>query len=303
MLEISIRQLEAFVATVEFCSFTRAAEELHLTQSTISLHIRALEELLQARLIERGAHRKVALTEEGKQVYFSAQEILEKARLLQERKGEGEQKLLKIGTSTVPAQYLLPKLLSAFTVKHPEARYLLRRGDSDHILSCLNSGEIRLALIGHRSEDKTLSYAQIAEDHLVLITPNNEHFRSLQAEGKKANDLLNYPLIARLESSGTQHAAQKFLQQLKAEPPIIARMDNPETIRMSVSEGIGCAIVSDLSVSSEIQAGKLLSFPFVGIDDSRKLFLAWPKGTVLSPIESKFIQFVKSKTGDILSLK
>ena len=133
MLDISIRQLEVLVATVEFCSFTRAAEELHLTQSTISMHIRALEELLGVRLIERGAHRRVTLTEDGKRVYLAAKDILEQVQKLQSLQEEGERDVLKIGTSTVPAQYLLPKLLSGFTKKHPNARYILRRGDSDHI--------------------------------------------------------------------------------------------------------------------------------------------------------------------------
>ena len=103
MLDISIRQLEAFVATAEYCSFTKAAEALHLTQSTVSMHIRTLEEILDARLIERGARRKVLLSEEGKQVYYAARDILGRAEALQERRTEGDQEPLRIGTSTVPA--------------------------------------------------------------------------------------------------------------------------------------------------------------------------------------------------------
>ena len=72
MLEINLKQLEAFVTTAEYASFTKAAEALYLTQSTVSAHINALEEILQMRLIQRGARRRVQLTPEGKQAYNMA---------------------------------------------------------------------------------------------------------------------------------------------------------------------------------------------------------------------------------------
>ena len=122
MLDISIRQLEVFVATAEYCSFTKAAEDLHLTQSTVSMHIRTLEEVLGACLIERGARKKVILTEEGKRVYSMAKDILSRVDALQEHRTEGGEELLRIGTSTVPAQYLLPKLLSGFLKKHSRVK-------------------------------------------------------------------------------------------------------------------------------------------------------------------------------------
>ena len=303
MLDISIRQLEVLVATVEFCSFTRAAEELHLTQSTISMHIRALEELLGVRLIERGAHRRVTLTEDGKRVYLAAKDILEQVQKLQSLQEEGERDVLKIGTSTVPAQYLLPKLLSGFTKKHPNARYILRRGDSDHILESLKKGEVRIAFTGRKEGDSSLHFQQIAEDKLVLVTNTSSLYSNLAAQGVAANDLLTLPMIARTEGSGTQHAAQAFLQQLNANPPIIARMENPETIKMSVMEGMGCAILSNLAVADEVQAGKMLSFSFTGIDDSRKLYVAWQKDAVLQPLEQKLIQYVRTRTSDILLSK
>ena len=80
MLEINLKQLEAFVTTAEYASFTKAAEALYLTQSTVSAHINALEEILQMRLIQRGARRRVQLTPEGKQAYDMAKEIINRCR-------------------------------------------------------------------------------------------------------------------------------------------------------------------------------------------------------------------------------
>ena len=206
MLDISIRQLEVFVATAEYCSFTKAAEDLHLTQSTVSMHIRTLEEVLYACLIERGSRKKVILTEEGKRVYSIAKDILARVEALQEHRTDGGEELLRIGTSTVPAQYLLPKLLSGFLKKHSRVKYILRRGDSEHILECIRKGEVRIGLTGYKNGDRSLIFQEIARDHLVLITENNEAFRTMQAEEKTGKDLLDLPMIAREESSGTQHA-------------------------------------------------------------------------------------------------
>ncbi len=301
MLDISIRQLEVFVATAEYCSFTKAAEDLHLTQSTVSMHIRTLEEMLGACLIERGARKKIILTEEGKRVYSIARDILYRMEALQERRSEGQEEPLRIGTSTVPAQYLLPKLLSGFLKKHPSARYILRRGDSEHVLNCLQKGEVRIGLTGYKNGDRSLIFQEIARDHLVLITENSDGFQSLYREGKHGQDLLHLPMIAREESSGTQHAADAFLQRLGVkEPHIVARMDNPESIKMSVEEGIGVSLISDLAVSAEVRQGKLLAFSFTPQPEERKLYIVWRKDALLSSTELRFIQYVKARTSDIL---
>ena len=301
MLDISIRQLEVFVATAEYCSFTKAAEDLHLTQSTVSMHIRTLEEVLGACLIERGARKKVILTEEGKRVYSMAKDILSRVDALQERRTDGGEELLRIGTSTVPAQYLLPKLLSGFLKKHSRVKYILRRGDSEHILECIQKGEVRIGLTGYRNGDRSLIFQEIARDHLVLITENSEAYRAMQAAGNTGKDLLDRPMIAREESSGTQHAADAFLQKLGVtEPNIVARMDNPESIKMSVSEGIGVSLISDLAVSAEVKAGKLLAFPFSPQAEERKLYVVWPRDALLTSAELRFVQYVKAQTSAIL---
>lgn len=301
MLDISIRQLEVFVATAEYCSFTKAAEDLHLTQSTVSMHIRTLEEVLGACLIERGARKKVILTEEGKRVYSMAKDILSRVDALQERRADGGEELLRIGTSTVPAQYLLPKLLSGFLKKHSRVKYILRRGDSEHILECIQKGEVRIGLTGYRNGDRSLIFQEIARDHLVLITENSEAYRAMQAAGNTGKDLLDRPMIAREESSGTQHAADAFLQKLGVtEPNIVARMDNPESIKMSVAEGIGVSLISDLAVSAEVKAGKLLAFPFSPQAEERKLYVVWPRDALLTSTELRFVQYVKAQTSAIL---
>lgn len=144
MLDISLRQLETFVAAAEYGSFTRAAERLHLTQSTVSMHIQALEQALGAQLILRGARKRFALTDEGKRVYTAAKDILSRCEALQELRESVGGDALRIGTSTVPAQSLMPRLMAGFLQQHPGVSFLLRRGDSEEVRVLLEQGEVRI---------------------------------------------------------------------------------------------------------------------------------------------------------------
>ena len=137
MLEINLKQLESFVATVEHSGFTAAAAALYLTQSTVSAHVSALEQTLGVPLLVRGARRPVTLTPEGQNVYVQAREILNRCERLQAL-GPAEQPPLRLGASTAPGQGLLPELLTGFLQRCPDSRYVLLRGDSARIHSlCL----------------------------------------------------------------------------------------------------------------------------------------------------------------------
>ena len=104
MLDINLRQLEVFAVTAEYGSFTRAADVLYLSQSTVSSHIRGLEETLGTPLFDRSARRKVVLTEEGKRIYPTVREIVDRCRRLQDALPETAGTILTVGASTVPAQ-------------------------------------------------------------------------------------------------------------------------------------------------------------------------------------------------------
>ena len=119
MRDINLKQLEVFVTTAEYGSFTRAADVLYLSQSTVSSHIRSLEETLGVLLFDRAARRRVALTEAGKRIYPTAREIVDRCRALQSNLPEREGNLLTGGVSTVPAQYLIPRLLADFSRQRP----------------------------------------------------------------------------------------------------------------------------------------------------------------------------------------
>ena len=302
MLEINLKQLEAFVTTAEYSSFTKAAEALYLTQSTVSAHISALEEVLGVRLIQRGSRRRVQLTAEGKQAYDMAKEILNHCQSLQNLGTTLEQCQLVVGASSVPSQYLVPELMSGFLTENPDSRYVLQRGDSDRIHQLLKQGDARLGFVGSANDRENYNYHVISDDRLVLITPNTEHYRKLKSSGTSGRLLLNEPMILREVSSGTRKAMEAYLNRLGVPVRslnLVAQIDNTEAIKSSVSRGIGVSVVSELTVREELESGKLLSFDLDSGGVYRNIYLTWRKGITLTGAEKKFVEYVQSQSDKV----
>ena len=302
MLEINLKQLEAFVTTAEYSSFTKAAEALYLTQSTVSAHINSMEQILGVRLIQRGSRRRVQLTPEGRQAYDMAKEILNRCQTLQNLGSSIEQCQLAVGASSVPSQYLVPELMSGFLSRHPDSRYVLQRGDSEKIHLLLKQGDVRIGFVGAAQDREHYNYHVVVGDRLVLITANNEHYRRLKAAGTSGRMLLREPMILREASSGTRKAMESYLSRLGVSVRslnLVAQIDNTEAIKSSVIRGIGVSVVSELTVREELESGKLLSFDLDSGGLFRSIYLCWRKDITLTSVEKKFVDYVKTQSEDV----
>ena len=297
MTEFSLKQIEVFVAVAEHGSFTRASEELYLTQSTVSAHIQALEQALGTALFVRQTRRQVHLTPEGEMIYPAAKKILADCRSLSELVQREESDLpLQLGASTVPGQYLLPDLLAGFMKKYTDCRYFLRRGDSAEIHRLLRQGEIRLGFVGAALEPDTFVYTPLAEDRLVMVTENSPRYRRLQQEGIPGKSLLSEPTVAREEGSGTDREIQNYMGRLgfpQEKLQIVARVDDPETIKRMVAQGVGVSILSALAVQREVNDGRLLTFDLDKEGLRRKIYLISRKDIIYTRMEQRFIDYVK----------
>lgn len=298
MLKINLKQLEAFVATAEFSSFTKAAEELFLTQSTVSSHINTLEAALDIRLIQRSARQRVSLTPEGELVYREARDILDRCLALQDLKKQDRENQLVIGASSVPGQCLMPEIMADYLALCPDCHYVQLRGDSMRIHEFLAQRKANLGFVGIAANPREYFYHPVAEDRLVLITANKEPYRTLHRQGASGLDLLEMPMILREPNSGTRQEMERYLRNLQITPEalnIIAQIDNPEAIRSSVSRGLGVSIMSVLAAREYLLSERLLSFELGSQGAFRKIYLAWRKDVLLNPAEQKFRDFVQSR--------
>lgn len=241
MNDISLKQLEIFVAVVEYGGFTRAAEELFFNQSTVSAHISLLEQALGKELFVRSNRRHVRLTKEGEQVYPIARRVLNDCAALRTLFSDADSApVVALGASTVPGQYLVPGYLAAFLKREPEFRYSLRRGDSEQVHRMLKSRQIAVGFVGAVSEPENVDYFPLYDDRLVLAAPNNEHYRMLRERGVYGRELLlEEPFVSREEGSGTDTSLQNYLRTLGLSHDmlhVVARVDDPEAIKQLMAK-------------------------------------------------------------------
>ena len=297
MIDISLKQLEVFVAVAEYNSFTKAAEALYLSQSTVSSHIKNLESALNTVLFCRAAHKKMELSEDGRRIYSIVKEILERCEALQECLDRTDKTpLLTVAASTVPAQYLLPRLLAEFSRKIPDCHFLLKRGDSLRVHEMLSAGEAQVGFVGLKMDERKFAYFPILRDRLVLITANDEPYRSMSPDsGEKL--LLSQSVIAREEESGTWQMTTAWLCRRNILPDslrIVARMETPEAIRRSVAQGMGVSVISSLAAEEDVSAGKLLQFELGEETLWRQIYAVCPRHSKgQPPMVGKFQKFLE----------
>ena len=296
---MNLKQLEAFVQVAEGGSFSRAAKELYLTQPTISAHIASLEKELNVRLFIRNT-KEVSLSEDGKELYKYAKPMMDLEHKIEERFGSGEEPgkhCITIAASTVPAQYLLPAILKRYNEKYPEEQLKILEMDRAKVVLRVIDHMVDVGLTGTTLEKKHCRYVPFYKDQLVVITPNTEKYRKLQAES--ADDIswiCQESFIMREEGSGTRKEAEKQFARagISVEKlDVIASIENQETIKKSVSQGLGISVLSALASKDEVEEGHILAFPIPGADSGRNINLVYNKNYQLSRSAERFIRIVK----------
>lgn len=298
---MTFRQIELFVAISETGSFSRGAETVLLTQSTVSQHMAALEDELGTELFDR-LGRGVVLTSGGKKFLLHARRILaERDTLLQSMSGfRGiENTILTIGASNIPANYLIPPLLARLKEQYPGITLNTITGDTRSIIACLERAEIELAVVGNRMTTKTVDFVPLMTDSLVLIVGSNHRWRN-KAFISLA-ELMAEPIVVREEGSGTGQTLDAALRRTGHNPhdlKVGARLGNNEAVLQAVASGFGCAFVSELSLRSNLAPNSLHK---VGIDDfaiDRQIWLATLKSRSLSPATLAFEEVLRSHYQD-----
>lgn len=294
---MNLKQLEAFVQVAEGGSFSKAAKALFLTQPTISAHIASLEKELDTRLFIRNT-KEVDLSEDGKELYKYARQMVELERKIEERFGkkeEEEKQCITIAASTIPAQYLLPGILLKFREKYPDEQLKIMETDSSEVITQIIDHIVEIGFTGTVLEKKHCKYIPFYKDELAIITPNTEKYQRLKKiEG--IDWLKGEQLILREEGSGTRKEAEKQLRAAGIEMEalsVIASIENQETIKRSVKQGLGITILSRLAAEDEEREGRLLTFPIPGADAGRDINLVYNKNYQLSHSAERFIRVVK----------
>lgn len=297
-IDMDIKELEAFVYVVENCSFSRAAELLHLTQPTISSHISALERKLGIKLVVRTT-KETYPSDAGKLLYGYAKEILqvrENAAIALKNFSKEMRGTITLASSTVPSQYYLPRMLQNFHEKYPDISFNIQMEDSPKVVEMVVSRSVEIGFCGTRIENHKCIPQEFASDCMAVITPNTEKFRAYAGGELPREVLVGETFISREKSSGTYQSAKEIFARMGidiAQMHTAIEVRSSESVKQMVAEGLGIGVISLSAARDYVQFEKVLAFPFAEESLRRKLYIVKHKNSILSPIAQTFYDYAR----------
>lgn len=291
-------QLNIFLKVIELKSFSKAGKAVHLSQPTISSHIKDLEDYLGCKLIDR-LGKEAAPTKSGELLYSYAKKLINLKDETEAAMAEFQGAIkgtLKIGGSTIPGGYILPRIIGGFIKKFPGAKISLNISSTDEIISHILSGDFELAVVGAQTSDKKIWQEKIIEDELCLIIPPDHPWTGKGSVS--AEELSKEPFIMRETGSGTMksffsHMEEKGISRENLN--ITAEMGSTEAVKEAVKSGLGVSIISRLAAASEITSGSFSAMDIEGIRLSRSFYLTGHSERTQSPICRAFRDFVQER--------
>jgi len=300
MKHVTLRQLKVFEAVARHLSFSRAAEELHLTQPAVSMQVKQIEEQAGLPLTEM-VGKKVYLTAAGEEVARHARRIAQQLREAEESldaiKGVRGGRLA-IGVIST-AKYFAPRLLAEFRRRKPGVEIDLRVHNRETIVRQLADNEIDLAIMGQPPQE----FATVAEafaDHPLVIVAAPDH--PLAQRKQIAPALLGEEtFLIREPGSGTRAAMERYFADSGIAPHHLMEMVGNETIKQAVMAGLGLAFISAHTVSLECEVGRIVKLPVVGTPVVRRWFVVHRAEKELLPVAETFRAFLLAEAPALLA--
>jgi DNA-binding transcriptional LysR family regulator len=292
------RQLSAFCAVVERRSFSRAAEQLGVTQPAVSLQIRSLEKRLGHRLLDRSG-RRVEPTEAGQRLYRSAQRLLAlEEQLLQELGEEAEGELtgrLEIGASTGPGGTVIPLVLGEFQRLHPKVHVALSVFDTQRVVEQVARRELELGVVGAALRHRGVVFEPFFRDEVVLACPAGHRFAGRTIT---LDELREEPLVLMQEGAGVR---QIIDEELRERGVRLRDLDTPlelglqESARTAVLGGLGLTFISRNAIEVDLASGTLATARVEGLEPAREILLVRSAGRTETRAAQAFVDFARKR--------
>ncbi len=291
MKHVTLRQLKVFESVARHLSFSRAAEELHLTQPAVSMQVKQLEEQAGLPLTEM-VGKKVYLTGAGEEIARHARRIAQQLR----EAGEAIDAIkgvrggrLSIGVIST-AKYFAPRLLAEFLRSKPGIELNLRVNNRETVVRQLADNEIDLAIMGQPPQEFT-TVSEAFADHPLVIVAAPDHPLA-KARHITPAELNAQTFLIREPGSGTRATMERFFADAGIAPQHVLEMVGNETIKQAVMAGLGLAFISGHTVSLECEVGRLVKLPVAGTPVTRRWFVVHRADKELLPVAETFREFL-----------
>jgi len=281
---MDLRQLETFARIAELKSFTKAADQLCLTQPTVSKQVLDLERYFDVKLIDR-TKRSMSLTKAGEILFRYAKDFLslkkETVDAIADFKGL-KKGAIHIGASSIPGVYILPHILQVFKKQYNGIHIRLSISDTKDITRKMEESEIDIGFVGAKDRTKKLEFKKLLDDTIVIVTPS-EYPNLTDMEHLK-----DYPFIMREPGSGTRDCFESTLKEVNSsllkDLQVVAELTDTEAIKEAVKNGMGISYVSERAIKDELARGTVKILKMTGLHGiQRSFYTITKKGKTLLP--------------------
>jgi DNA-binding transcriptional LysR family regulator len=294
-------QLETFLEVARLSSFSRAAEKRFRTQPAISAQIRALEEEIGARILDRSGG-KVSITAAGKLFQKYAEETLEARKAVltaiaeTERVPRGE---IIVGANEGTCLHILPEVFAQFKKQYPDVAVNIKSADYAKILDSVIDNSVDFGVVSMPVSDPRLTVVLIHRDELVIIVPPQHPLAKLKSA--TIADAARFPLVVP-KAGHTRDALEDLFYENKLKPRYAMELDSSELLKRFVAADVGVGFIARSNVQEDVRANVLVSIPISDAQVRRDLALVFRKDKALSRAALAFIDTtVKIKTVDAVA--
>ena len=297
---MDLRRLQVFAKVYECKSFSRAADDVLLSQPTVSGHIKSLEEEIGVPLFDR-LGREILPTRAAELLYEYAVRILamvdEAGAAVDAFLGRLRGNLV-VGGSTIPAHYVLPDMVGRFRIMHPEVQVTVEVGDTSEISQGVLSGKLEAGLVGAAPKEERLAATPIMDDTVCLAAwPDHP------LAGRKVSlaEISATPIVLREPGSGTRTFFEKAIAKAGlslSNLMVAAQMGSSLAVLMAVRAQVGVGFLSRRAIMDDLAAGNLVELKVEGLDLKRQFYLITRRERTHSPAAKAFIGLCLAENGE-----
>ncbi|MEM9922184.1 MAG: LysR substrate-binding domain-containing protein [Cyanobacteria bacterium P01_D01_bin.50] len=289
MNQATLHQLRVFEAAARHGSFTRAAEELFLTQPTISMQIKQLTKSVGIPLFEQ-VGKRLYLTEAGRELFATCQEVFDTLAQFEMKvadlKGlkQGQLRLAVITT----AKYFIPRLLGSFCQLYPGIEISLQVTNHEGILERMTSNQDDLYIMSQIPEHLDINYEAFLENPLIVLAPVNHPLAG--EKNIPISRLANEAFIMREPGSGTRRAVQQLFDQNNVEVKVKLELGSNEAIKQAIAGGLGISVLSRhtlMPYAEDLTILDVENFPI-----KRNWYMVYPNGKQLSIVARTYFEYL-----------
>jgi DNA-binding transcriptional LysR family regulator len=298
---MNIHQVHIFNIAARTLSITKTAKKMHLSQPSVSIQIKDLEDSLNVRLFDR-INRKISLTDAGKTFFEYSERLL---RLIDEINGvmnefsSGDVGRLILGASSTVGIYVLPEFLGEFKELYPKAEIALNIQNRQEAVEQCVAGELDFAFMQDPPKHPDLQTEFFMKDELVIVCSPKHRWANLGHLTMKTLSSEPEAIILREEGSGTRGLIEYVLKRYGIERKVTMELSSSEGIKRAVEANLGVAVLSMNVIRNEVEQKSLIALPISDLNTKRDFFIVRNRKRKFLPLMMKFYEFILDRRSQI----